>query len=183
MDTVVDALRAVLPPLAVATDAETLARHSHDDAEWAPYGLPAAVVFASRVDDVVATVRIAAERGVPVVPRGAGTGLSGGANATSGCLVLSLERMTRIVAAMSGGVDSSVAAALLARESAAEEEVIGVWMRTHADLPEGYELSRSCCSPGSWKTPSRAASGGSTSCAARSGTSTTSSPRRRMSTP
>ncbi|MDW4571319.1 FAD-linked oxidase C-terminal domain-containing protein [Microbacterium sp. M3] len=97
MDTVVDALRAVLPPLAVATDAETLARHSHDDAEWAPYGLPAAVVFASRVDDVVATVRIAAERGVPVVPRGAGTGLSGGANATSGCLVLSLERMTRIV--------------------------------------------------------------------------------------
>ena len=54
--------------------------------------------------------------------------------------------MSRIVAAMSGGVDSSVAAALLARESA-EDEVIGVWMRTHGDLPEGYELSRSCCSP------------------------------------
>ena len=55
--------------------------------------------------------------------------------------------MSRIVAAMSGGVDSSVAAALLAREAATEDEVIGVWMRTHADLPEGYELSRSCCSP------------------------------------
>ena len=54
--------------------------------------------------------------------------------------------MTRIVAAMSGGVDSSVAAALLAREQR-EDEVIGVWMRTHGDLPEGYELSRSCCSP------------------------------------
>lgn len=54
--------------------------------------------------------------------------------------------MTRIVAAMSGGVDSSVAAALLARESAGDE-IIGVWMRTHGDLPEGYELSRSCCSP------------------------------------
>jgi tRNA-specific 2-thiouridylase len=54
--------------------------------------------------------------------------------------------MSRIVAAMSGGVDSSVAAALLAREST-EDEVIGVWMRTHGDLPEGYELSRSCCSP------------------------------------
>ena len=47
---------------------------------------------------------------------------------------------------MSGGVDSSVAAALVARERA-EADVIGVWMRTHADLPEGYELSRSCCSP------------------------------------
>ena len=54
--------------------------------------------------------------------------------------------MSRIVAAMSGGVDSSVAAALLARE-ATDDEVIGVWMRTHGDLPEGYELSRSCCSP------------------------------------
>jgi tRNA-specific 2-thiouridylase len=54
--------------------------------------------------------------------------------------------VSRIVAAMSGGVDSSVAAALLARE-ATDEEVIGVWMRTHGDLPEGYELSRSCCSP------------------------------------
>ena len=57
------------------------------------------------------------------------------------------QRMSRIVAAMSGGVDSSVAAALLAREAATDDEVIGVWMRTHADLPEGYELSRSCCSP------------------------------------
>jgi tRNA-uridine 2-sulfurtransferase len=55
--------------------------------------------------------------------------------------------MSRIVAAMSGGVDSSVAAALLAREAASSDQVVGVWMRTHPGLPEGYELSRSCCSP------------------------------------
>ncbi|HYM53198.1 MAG TPA: tRNA 2-thiouridine(34) synthase MnmA, partial [Candidatus Dormibacteraeota bacterium] len=56
--------------------------------------------------------------------------------------------MGRIVAAMSGGVDSSVAAALLARDAAATgDEVIGVWMRLHADRGEGYEESRSCCSP------------------------------------
>jgi tRNA-specific 2-thiouridylase len=56
--------------------------------------------------------------------------------------------MARIVAAMSGGVDSSVAAALLARDAAETgDEVIGVWMRLHPDSGEGFEQSRSCCSP------------------------------------
>jgi tRNA-uridine 2-sulfurtransferase len=56
--------------------------------------------------------------------------------------------MARMVAAMSGGVDSSVAAALLARDAAQTgDEVIGVWMRLHGDAGEGYEQSRSCCSP------------------------------------
>ncbi|MGH2484346.1 MAG: tRNA 2-thiouridine(34) synthase MnmA [Candidatus Limnocylindria bacterium] len=55
--------------------------------------------------------------------------------------------MPRIVAAMSGGVDSSVAAALLAREAATGgEEVVGVWMRTHPDRGEGWEPRRGCCS-------------------------------------
>ncbi|HEX6129153.1 MAG TPA: tRNA 2-thiouridine(34) synthase MnmA [Candidatus Limnocylindria bacterium] len=54
--------------------------------------------------------------------------------------------MARVVAAMSGGVDSSVAAALLARDARADE-VVGVWMRLHPDGGEGYEQSRSCCSP------------------------------------
>ncbi|HEX2142819.1 MAG TPA: tRNA 2-thiouridine(34) synthase MnmA [Candidatus Limnocylindria bacterium] len=56
--------------------------------------------------------------------------------------------MSRVVAAMSGGVDSSVAAALLARDAAETgDEVIGVWMRLHGDSGEGWEQSRSCCSP------------------------------------
>jgi tRNA-specific 2-thiouridylase len=56
--------------------------------------------------------------------------------------------MSRIVAAMSGGVDSSVAAAMLADEARGNGiEVVGVWMRTHPDMGEGFELKRSCCSP------------------------------------
>ncbi len=56
--------------------------------------------------------------------------------------------MSRIVAAMSGGVDSSVAAAMLAEEARRSGvEVVGVWMRTHPDAGEGLEQKRSCCSP------------------------------------
>src|SRR5215210_9156336 len=49
----------------------------------------------------------------------------------------------RVLVAMSGGVDSSVAAALLAGE---EVETVGVWMRLH-DVADTYsEFKRSCCS-------------------------------------
>lgn len=47
--------------------------------------------------DVQAVVRLAAELGAPVVPRGAGTGLSGGANAVDRCIVVDLSRMDAIL--------------------------------------------------------------------------------------
>lgn len=93
--TVGTALAEALPEGTVATDPATLDAHAHDDAEWADFGRPAAVVFATSTEDVVATVQVAATHNTSVVPRGAGTGLSGGANATHGCIVLSLEGMNR----------------------------------------------------------------------------------------
>ena len=42
-------------------------------------------------------VRVCAEFGAPIVPRGAGTGLSGGANATDGSVVLDLSRMNQVL--------------------------------------------------------------------------------------
>jgi tRNA-uridine 2-sulfurtransferase len=51
--------------------------------------------------------------------------------------------MSRILVAMSGGVDSSVAAALVARQG---HEAVGVWMRLH-DVADSYsEFKKSCCS-------------------------------------
>ncbi|MEN0103686.1 MAG: FAD-linked oxidase C-terminal domain-containing protein [Curtobacterium sp.] len=81
----------------VLRDDAALARYSHDDAEWADFVPPLAVVLARSTDDVVAAVRWAASAGVRVVPRGAGTGLSGGANAVANCIVLSLELMDAVV--------------------------------------------------------------------------------------
>lgn len=58
---------------------------------------PVAVVHAASVADVQAVCRIATATGTPVVPRGAGTGLAGGANAGRGEIALSLRSMTRIL--------------------------------------------------------------------------------------
>lgn len=58
---------------------------------------PLAVIHARSIADVQATMRIASATGTPVVPRGAGTGLAGGANAGGGEIALSLAGMTRIL--------------------------------------------------------------------------------------
>lgn len=96
-DGVVAALRASLPEQRLITAPDSVARYAHDEAEWAPYGQPAAVVRVSSTDEVVTVVRAAAEAGVAVVPRGAGSGLSGGANALDGCVMISFESMNSIL--------------------------------------------------------------------------------------
>jgi glycolate oxidase len=58
---------------------------------------PDLVVLPASTDEVVRIVAIAREAKVPLVPRGAGTGLSGGARPVEGCAVVSLSRMRRIL--------------------------------------------------------------------------------------
>lgn len=60
-------------------------------------GHPEAVVLVGSRDEVVAVVKVAARYGKPVVPRGAGTGLSGGAVLTHGGISLGFSRMRRIL--------------------------------------------------------------------------------------
>ena len=59
--------------------------------------LPDAIVFPANTAEVVRVMRIAQAHGLPVVPRGAGTGLSGGAVTVRGGIALSLARMHRIL--------------------------------------------------------------------------------------
>jgi glycolate oxidase len=92
-----EALGRALPGDRIVADPDVLAAMSHDEAEWAPAGRAAAGVRARSESEVQQVVRICAELGAAVVPRGAGTGLSGGANAVDGSVVLDLARMDRIV--------------------------------------------------------------------------------------
>jgi glycolate oxidase len=94
---VIEALGRVLPADRIVVDPDVLASLSHDEAEWAPTGRAAAAVRARSETEVQHVVRTCAELGVPVVPRGAGTGLSGGANAVTGCVVLDVAAMDQVL--------------------------------------------------------------------------------------
>src|SRR5216683_8369853 len=82
----IGALGRGLPAERLVIDPDVLAAISHDEAEWAPVGRAVAGVRARTEGEVRHVVRTCAEFGAPVVPRGAGTGLSGGANATDGAV-------------------------------------------------------------------------------------------------
>src|SRR5689334_17845669 len=60
-------------------------------------GTPSAVLFPSTTEEVSGIIRIAASEGISVVPRGAGTGLSGGSIARDAGIVLVFTRMNRIL--------------------------------------------------------------------------------------
>lgn len=82
---------------ALVTDTDVIAAHSSDRALFSPVGSALALVRATCVEDVQATVRFAAKHAIPIIPSGARTGLSGGINALDGCILLSVAKMNRIL--------------------------------------------------------------------------------------
>jgi glycolate oxidase len=120
----------------VITDAGRMDKYRWDRAGDPAAGVPLAVVRAESTEDVQTAMRFAAAHGIPVVPRGAGSGLSGGASAVDGCLVISTERMrhidvdpaTRTAVVQPGPMNAEVKAA------AAEH---GLW---YPPDPSSYEI-------------------------------------------
>jgi glycolate oxidase len=71
--------------------------YGHDECLTVAARRPAAVVLPESTEQVAAVVRVAAERKVPVTARGSGTGLSGAATPPEGAVVVSFERMNRVL--------------------------------------------------------------------------------------
>ncbi|MEV6675600.1 FAD-linked oxidase C-terminal domain-containing protein [Streptomyces erythrochromogenes] len=86
-----------LPTEALLTDPQVTASYATDMASFCAAGTPAVVVLPRTVEQVQHVMRTATALRIPVVPQGARTGLSGGANASDGCIVLSLVKMDRIL--------------------------------------------------------------------------------------
>lgn len=93
---IVAQLRAVLPADSVIDDAmETRAYEC--DALSAYRCAPMAVILPRTTTEVAAALRVCHANGVPVVPRGAGTSLAGGAMPSADCVVLGVARMNRVI--------------------------------------------------------------------------------------
>ncbi|KAB8185766.1 FAD-binding protein [Nonomuraea phyllanthi] len=90
-----DALVNALSEARVVTDPDVIDSYARDRTFVEP-GKPLGVVLAASREDVVTTMKWATEHRVPVVPRGAGTGLAGASVAGDGSLILSLAKMTAI---------------------------------------------------------------------------------------
>jgi glycolate oxidase len=94
-EAVLRALREVFGPRGVLWEAHHLLLYEYDAS--IDKGRPDFVVFPTSTEQVVAAVRIANRYGLPIVVRGAGTGLSGGAVADQGGLMIVTTRMRRIL--------------------------------------------------------------------------------------
>jgi glycolate oxidase subunit GlcD len=81
----------------VLTDPDVTAGYARDQAMLAEAGTPAAVVLPRSTDEVVAVMRTASRHGIPVVPRGAGSGLAGASNAVDGAITLVTTRMDAVL--------------------------------------------------------------------------------------
>jgi glycolate oxidase len=97
MRTGIDELTSQLPVDTVVTDPDVMQGYRYDWARDPGAGMPLAVIRPRNTNEVQTTMRWASANGIPVVPRGAGTGLSGGSSAVEGGIVLSLDRMRAVI--------------------------------------------------------------------------------------
>jgi glycolate oxidase len=92
-----DDLRSHAPDLRVLTDESDRESYRRDETAHFEPGLPLAVALPSTTEEVATILRLATEHRVPVVPRGAGSGLSGGSAGVEGALTVALTRMNAIL--------------------------------------------------------------------------------------
>ena len=92
-----DELRSTLPDLHLLTEPGDTEAYRYDETEYMRPGRPLAVAFPTSTAEVSQIVRLCAAHRVPIVPRGAGSGLSGGAVAVDDALTMVMTRMNRIL--------------------------------------------------------------------------------------
>lgn len=131
-----DDLVVRFPEGCVITDPERMDKYRWDRALDPDAGMPLAVVRAESTEHVQTALRFAAAHNIAVIPRGAGTGLSGGASAQDGCLVVCTERM-RDITIDTATRTATVQPGLLNAEVKAAAAEHGLW---YPPDPSSFEI-------------------------------------------
>ena len=137
---VVAALRDLVGDKHVLFDEpERMERYAHDEVAGAEYAhMPDVVVKPDGADEIAEILRLANRERIPVTPRGAGSGLSCGAVPVYGGILLSLERMDRILEIDTENMTITVEPGLVTNE-------INEAVREHGLFYAGYPMSLESC--------------------------------------
>jgi glycolate oxidase len=138
----IEALQSIVGSANVITDVEKLHMYSHDELpDERCHMTPAAAVRPATTAEVAAVMKLAQLHRIPVTPRGAGTGLAGGAVPLYGGIVLSLERMNRIL-------DYDKLNMVVVVEPGAITNKINDMLASDGLFYPGYPMSKESCSVG-----------------------------------
>lgn len=142
MKSLLNDLERLLPGRIIGPDARNYKRYARDMVS-APrlHREPAAVVMIESAEDAAALLRYADEKRIPVTPRGGGSGLSGGAIPAPGGIVVSTERMNRILE-----IDSDNQAAVL--EPGVKTRELDEHLAPLGFFFAGYPMSEEICTIG-----------------------------------
>jgi glycolate oxidase len=136
---IVDELRRIVGAKGVLVDEEKIEAYSHDETSAEEYGhLPEVVVLPAETAQVAAVVKLANRERIPVTPRGAGSGLSGGAIPQFGGILLSLERMNKLIELDVGNMVAVVEAGMVTNDLANYVQERGLFFA-------GYPMSLQTC--------------------------------------
>jgi len=122
----------------VVTDPDVVEGYRHDRALWATAGAPQALVRPRTTEEVQVLARWATRHRIALVPRGAGTGVAGGASAIDDCVIVSFDHMTRILEIDEAGMLAVVQPGVLNGQLKAEAHAAGLW---YPPDPASYEIA------------------------------------------
>ena len=136
---IIEELRTIVGKGSVIVDGERLEAYSHDETDAHEYGhMPDVVVLPGSTEETAAVVKIANRERIPVTPRGAGSGLSGGAIPEYGGIVVSLERMSRLIEIDRENMAAVVEAGMVTNDFAKAVQEQGLFFA-------GYPMSLETC--------------------------------------
>jgi glycolate oxidase len=132
-------LQRILGEGAVIFNEEKMEAYSHDETDAALYGsMPAVVILPSTAEEIAVVVKLANRERIPITPRGAGSGLSGGAIPIRGGICISLERMNRLLEIDKANMAAVVEAGMVTNDLAQAVQAEGLFFA-------GYPMSLQTC--------------------------------------